>query len=131
METLRRVKLYAKHSKCSFFVEKVAYLGYIVSKEGLTADPAKIEAINQWPIPKSVSKVRGFLGLIGWCRIFIKGCALIAGPLTQLTMEGEPFTWTTARDRAFHSLKKALANDPILKLPNFDKPFEVIVDASA
>ena len=82
LETLKRAKLYAKRSKCSFFVEKVAYLGYIVSKEGLTADPTKIKAINQWLIPKSISKVRGLLGLIGRCRIFIKGYALIAGPLT-------------------------------------------------
>ena len=103
----------------------------IVSKEGLTADPAKLEAVNQWPIPKSVSEVKGFLGLTGWCRIFIKGYALIARPLTQLTRKGEPFTWTEERDHAFNSLKKALANEPILKLPNFDKPFEVIVDACA
>ena len=132
LETLRRAKLYAKQSKCSFFVEKVAYLGYVVSKDGLTADLAKIEAINQWPIPKNISKVRGFLGLIGWCKIFIQGYALIAGPLThQLTRKGKPFTWIEERDRAFNALKNALANDPVLKLPNFDKLFEVIVDACA
>ena len=91
LETLRRAQVYAKHSKCSFFVEKIAYLGYIVSKDGLIANPTKIEAVNQWPIPKFVSKVRGFLGLIGWCRIFIKGYSLIVGPLTQLTRKGKPF----------------------------------------
>ena len=132
LETLRRAKLYdAKRSKCSFFVEKVAYLGYIVSKEGLTADPKKIEAVNQWPIPKFVSKVKGFLGLTEWCKIFIKGYALIARPLTRLTKKSKPFTWIEERYHAFNSLKKALANDPILKLPNFDKTFKVIVDAYA
>ena len=91
----------------------------------------KIEAINQWPIPKNISEVRGFLGLTRWCRIFIQGYALIARPLTQLTRKGEPFIWIEERDRALNSLKNALANDPVLKLPNFDKPFEVIVDACA
>ena len=131
LETLKRDQLYAKRNKCSFFVEKVAYLGYIVSKDGMTADIAKIEVVNQWPIPKSISKVRGFLRLTGWCRIFIKGYAFIAGPLTQLTRKGKPFIWREERNHAFNSLKNALASDPVLKLPNFDKPFEVIVDACA
>ena len=68
---------------------------------------------------------------MGRCTIFIKGYALIAGPLTQITRKGKPFTWTEERDHAFNSLKKALANAPILKLPSFVKPFEVIVDACA
>ena len=114
-----------------FFVEKVAYLGYIVFKDGSITNLAKIEAVNQWPLPKFVSKVRGFLGLTGWCRIFIKGYALITGPLTQLTRKGKPFIWTEERNHAFNSLKNALASDPILKLPNFDKPFKVLVDACA
>ena len=97
----------------------------------MAANPAKIEAVNQWPIPKSISKARGFLGLTGWCKIFIKGYALIARPLSQLTRKGKPFTWTEERDHAFNSLKKALANEQVLKLPNFNKPFEVIVDACA
>ena len=72
LETLRRAQLYAKGNKYSFFVEKVAYLGYIVSKDGLIADSAKMEVINQWPNPKFISEIKGFLGLTGWCRIFIK-----------------------------------------------------------
>ena len=130
VETLRRAQmLYAKRSKCSFFVEKVAYLGYIVSKDGPKANSAKIESANQWPIPKSVSEGRIFLGLIGWCRLFIKVYALIVGPLTQLTRKGEPLIWKKKRDHAFKSLNNGLASDPILKLPSFDKPFKVIVDA--
>ena len=109
LETLRKAKLYAKRSKCSFFVDKVDYLGYVVSKDGLSADPAKIKAVIKWPIPKNVTDVRGFLGLTGWCRIFIKNYALIAGPLTKLTQKDGPFRWTEKRDKAFNTLKEALA----------------------
>ena len=68
LEILRKAKLYAKKSKCTFFKDKVAYLGYIVSKEGISLDPAKVEAVINWPIPRNVSEVRGSLGLMGWCR---------------------------------------------------------------
>ncbi|MCO5592634.1 hypothetical protein L7F22_046637 [Adiantum nelumboides] len=91
LEILRIAKLYAKCSKCLFFVEKVAYLGFIVSKDGISPDPAKVEAVVKWPIPQSVSEVRGFLGLTGWCRIFIQDYALISKPLTKLTQINETF----------------------------------------
>ena len=126
---LREAKLYAKKSKCTFFVDKVAYLGFIVSKDGISPDPAKVEAVVKWPIPRSVSEVRGFLGLTGWCRIFVKEYAFITAPLTQLTKKDEAFTWSDLRDQAFNQLKQVLASEPVLKLPDFDKTFEVIVDA--
>ena len=85
IELLRGEKLYAKKSNCSFFVDKVAYLGFIISKNGISPDPAKVEAIVSWPIPCNVSEVRGFLGLAGWCRVFFKEYAFITKPLTQLT----------------------------------------------
>ena len=114
LETLRKAKLYAKRSKCSFFVDKVDYLWYVVSKDGLSADPAKIKAVIKWPIPKNVTDVRGFLGLTRWCRIFFKNYALIAGPLTKLTQKDEPFRWTKKQDKAFNTLKEALASKPVL-----------------
>lgn len=126
---LRKAKLYAKLSKCSFFVEKVAYLGFIVSKDGIFPDPAKVEAVVSWPVPKNVSEVRGFLGLTGWCRVFVEKYAFIAGPLTELTKKEEPFLWTEKRQIAFDRLKEILASEPVLKLPDFGKAFEVIVDA--
>ena len=85
LEILRKAKLYAKRSKCTFFVYKVAYLVFIVSKDGISPNPTKVEAIVSWPIPCNVSKVHGFLGLAGWCRVFVKEYAFITKPLTQLT----------------------------------------------
>ncbi|MCO5553959.1 hypothetical protein L7F22_007485 [Adiantum nelumboides] len=128
LEILRTAKLYAKRSKCLLFVEKVAYLGFIVSKDGISPYLAKVEAVVKWPIPQSVSEVRGFLGLTGWCRIFIRDYALIFKPLTELTQIDENFIWTEKRDFAFNELKDLLAKSPVLKLPDFEKTFKVIVD---
>ena len=82
LEILRKAQLYAKKSKYTFFVDKVAYLGFIISKDGISPDPAKVEAIVSWPIPCNISKVQGFLGLAGWCRVFVKEYAFITEPLT-------------------------------------------------
>ena len=89
---LREAKLYAKKSKCTFFPDRVAYLGFIVSKDGISPNSTKVEAIVKWPIPRSVSEVRGFLGLTKWCKVFVKEYAFIIAPLTQLTKKGEAFT---------------------------------------
>ena len=129
LDTLRREKLYAKKSKCSFFTDKVAYLGYVVSREGLSPDPEKVEAIVKWAVPKSVTKVRSFMGLAGWCRVFVKEYAKIAGPLTELTRNNEPFVWNDRRQQSFDKIKAILASFPVLKLPDFSQPFEVVVDA--
>ena len=107
----------------------MAYLGFIVSKDGISPDPAKVEAIVSWPIPLTVSKVRGFLGLAGWCRLFVKEYAFITEPLTQLTRKDEDFSWSEVRNQAFNKLKEILASKPVLKLPDFEKTFKVIVDA--
>ena len=82
VELLRGAKLYAKKSKCTFFVDKVAYLGFIISKDGISHDPGKVEAIVNWPIPHSVLEVRGFLGLARWYKIFVREYAFITEPLT-------------------------------------------------
>ena len=121
--------MYAKKSKCTFLVDKVANLGFIVSKDGISPDLAKVEAIVSWPIPRNVSEVRGFLGLARWCRVFVKEYAFITKPLTQLTRKSEEFAWSKARDQAFNLVKEILASEPVLKLPDFEKTFEVIVDA--
>ena len=102
---LRRAQLYAKRSKCTFFVDKVAYLGFIVSKDGISLDPDKVATIVNWPIPRSVIEVRGFLGLAGWCRIFVQKYALITAPLIELTKKDEAFTWTEVRNFVFNRVK--------------------------
>ena len=82
METLREKKLYAKLSKCDFWLKKVSFLGHIVSVEGIRVDPIKIEAVVNWKPPRNVTEVRSFLGLAGYYKRFVKGFSVIASPLT-------------------------------------------------
>ena len=104
-------------------MDKVAYLGFIVSKDGISPDLAKVEAIVSWPIPCSISKICGFLGLAGWCKVFVKEYAFITKPLTQLSRKDEDFTWSKFKDQALNLVKEILASEPVLKLPNFEKTF--------
>ena len=127
---LREHKLYAKKSKCTFFTEKVEYLGFVVSKDGVSTDPSKIEAVVNWPQPNSVREVRGFLGLTGWYRVFIMSYAKIASPLTSILKKTNKFEWNDNAQASFEKLKDALVNAPVLKLPDFTKYFLVITDAS-
>ena len=85
LKILKQKKLYAKFKKCEFWLDKIAFLGHIVSSEGISVDPSKVEAVENWPRPKSVSEVRSFLGLAGYYRRFVEGFSKIALPLTQLT----------------------------------------------
>ena len=130
LELLRQHQLYAKKSKCTFSSEKVEYLGFIISKDGVSTDPAKVEAVKNWPTPKNIREVRGFLGLTGWYRVFIQFYAKIAAPITSTLKKTKAFIWTPAAEQAFNLLKEALMSDPILALPDFAKPFLVTSDAS-
>ena len=107
----------------------MAYLGFIISKDGISPDPAKVEAIVSLPIPYSVLEVCGFLGLARWCRVFVREYAFIIDPLTQLTKKDDVFSWLELRDQAFNQVNNILASEPVLKLPDFEKIFEVIVDS--
>lgn len=119
-----------KVSKCKFAQRSVAYLGHIISGEGLATDPAKVKAIQDWPTPTSVRALRGFLGLAEYYRKFVRNFGIIATPLTQLLKKDVVFVWTTVHDTAFQSLKSALSAAPVLALPDFSVPFEVETDAS-
>ena len=130
LELLRQHKIFAKKNKCTFCSKKVEYLGFIISKDGVSTDPAKIEAVKNWPSPKNVREVRGFLGFTGWYRIFILGYARIASPITSSLKKNKVFSWSQAAEEAFILLKEALISDPILALPDFSKPFLVTTDTS-
>ncbi|MCO5553457.1 hypothetical protein L7F22_006978 [Adiantum nelumboides] len=130
LEILRQHQLYAKESKCTFCSPQVSYLGFIISADGISIDPKKIKDIVEWPQPSSVSKVRGFLGIMGWYRIFVRDYALIAAPLTGLLKKGMRIDWKTEHDASFLELKGYLVSSLILKLPDFSKEFEVVTNAS-
>ncbi|GJX39797.1 putative reverse transcriptase domain-containing protein [Tanacetum coccineum] len=118
LEILRQKKLYAKFSKCEFWLQQVAFLGHIVSADGIIMDPSKVEAITKWPRPTTVTEVRSFLGLAGYYRRFVEGFSRLALPLTQLMRKGEKFVWTDERQESFEELKRRLVSAPILTLPS-------------
>ncbi|GKD65332.1 putative reverse transcriptase domain-containing protein [Tanacetum coccineum] len=103
LQTLRQEKLYAKFSKCKFWLSKVAFLGHIVSAEGIIMDPTKVEAITKWPRPTSVTEAWSFLGLAGYYRRFVEGFSQLALPLTKLMQKGEKFVWNEEREKSFES----------------------------
>lgn len=93
LKNLRRHQLYAKYSKCEFWLKKVSFLGHVITKEGVEVDPAKVEAVSQWQQPKIVTEIRSFLGLVGYYNRFIKEFSKISLPLTQMTRKGVRFVW--------------------------------------
>jgi hypothetical protein len=132
LQILREQKLYAKSSKCSFNKPEVKFLGHIVGRDGLKVDPAKCEVVRDWPKPIDATQVRQFIGLTNYFRKFIKDYSSIAAPLMDLTRKDTDFaaTWTDIHDRAFEGLKTAMTTAPVLTIPDCNKPFELISDAS-
>jgi len=126
---LRHHLLFVKRSKCSFGIDSVSYLGHIISAAGVAMDPAKVQAIHDWPQPRSARAVRGFLGLAGYYRKFVHNYGAIAAPLTAL-LKKEGFAWNDEAATTFSALKAAVMSAPVLTLPDFTKPFTVECDAS-
>jgi len=126
---LREHKLQVKRSKCSFATSSVHYLGHEISAYGVAMDVDKVKAVQSWPQPTSARALRGFLGLAGYYRRFIKNYGIIAAPLTNL-LKKNGFIWNDTAANSFHNLKNALSSAPVLHLPNFSKPFVVDCDAS-
>ena len=118
LQTLRERQLYAKLSKCQFWLDRVTFLGHVISVEGVSVDLQKIEAVVNWKSPKNVSEVRSFLGLAGYYRKFVEGFSKIAAPLTKLTRKDVKYDWIDACQQSFEELKGRLTSSPVLALPN-------------
>ena len=132
LKLLREHRFYAKRAKCSFNLPEVKFLGHIVGRDGLKVDPGKIEVVKDWPRPKDATQVRQFVGLTNYFRKFIKDYSTVAAPLMDLTKKNTDFAteWTDVHTKAFEELKTALTSSPVLILPDFNKPFELVSDAS-
>ncbi|KAI3770327.1 hypothetical protein L6452_01455 [Arctium lappa] len=117
LDVLIKERLYAKFSKCDFWLEEVQFLGHVVTRDGVKVDPSKIEVMMNWEPPKSPSEIRSFLGLAGYYRRFIQDFSKIASSLTVLTRKNVKFDWTETQEKAFRILQKKLCEAPILSLP--------------
>lgn len=129
LQRLRKAKLKLSPKKCALFRKEVKYLGHVVSKEGISPDPGKTEAVKSWPKPTSVTETKSFLGLCSYYRRFVPSFADIAHPLQQCTTT-VPFSWTTEADDAFEKLKLALTEAPVLAYPDCSALFILDTDAS-
>jgi hypothetical protein len=120
---------YFSNGQSAVLVTQVAYLGHIISADGVAMDKSKVQAVHTWPLPRSVKALRGFLGLAGYYRKFIKNFGAIAEPLTRL-LKKESLSWTNDSTTAFQALQVALSTAPVLQLPDFRADFIVECDAS-
>jgi len=114
LETLRRNKLYAKLSKCEFWLNEVVFLGHVISEKGISVDPKKIEVVLKWERPTNVTEIHSFLGLAGYYRRFIKGFSTIASPMTRLTRKEVKFEWSKDCEASFQELKSRLTSALVL-----------------
>lgn len=130
LDALREQKLYAKESKCEFFKHEVEFLGHRVGRDGVRMMQDKVEAVREWPTPRTVRDVRAFLGTAGYYRKFIRDFSAIAAPLSELTKDSVKFEWKEPHEAAFRRLKVAIAEGPVLILPDPTLPYVVHTDAS-
>ncbi|GJX99258.1 putative reverse transcriptase domain-containing protein [Tanacetum coccineum] len=130
LELLKKEKLYAKFSKCDFWIHIVQFLGHLIDSQGLHVDPAKIEAVKNWTSPTTPTEIRQFLGLAGYYQRFIKDFSKIAKSLTELTQKNKKYIWGEDQESAFQLLKQKLCEAPILALPEGNDNFVVYCDAS-
>ncbi len=127
---LKQHKLYANPEKCEFFKQRIGFVGHEVSAEGVHMEPAKVKAIQDWPMLQNAKEVRQFLGLAGYYRRFVHRFSAICAPLTDLLHETSEWKWTQREKTAFDALKQAISSAPVLLLPDESKPYTVMTDAS-
>ena len=130
LDILRQHKLYAKMPKCEFNKPDLQFLGHIVGRHGIRMDPRKTAAIADWPRPKDAHQLRSFLGLATYFRRFVQGYSKLVSPLTDLLKGDAPWVWSERCQSAFEGAKHALTSSPVLVMPDYHKPFEVVCDAS-
>jgi hypothetical protein len=130
LQKLRDHKLYAKLSKCEFWLKQVAFLEHVISKGGIYVDLSKVQDVLSWKAPMSVSDIRSFLGLAGYYRRFIEGFLKISKPMTKLLEKDKKFKWSPTCEACFQELKKQLMTTLVLVMPDMKKPFSIYCDAS-
>lgn len=126
----KQANLTLNTSKSKFCVTEVNYLGYIIGNGGIKTDPEKIDSILNWPVPKTIKQVRGFLGLAGWYRRFISNFSTVVYPVTEVLSTKRKFNWTTEAQDSFNQIKTLLTSAPVLTNPDFNKKFYLHCDAS-
>jgi hypothetical protein len=119
--------MYAKLSKCEFWMRQVAFLGHVISKGGITVDPSKVQDVLSWNAHSSVGDIQSFLALAGYYRRFIEGILKISKPMTELLEKDKKFEWTPACEASFQGLKKRLTTALILEMTDMQMPFLSIV----
>ena len=127
---LREHQLYAKFSKCEFWLKEVQFLGHVLSAEGVSVDPSKVKDVLDWKPPTTVHEVRSFLGLAGYYRRFIPDFSKVSKSITELLKNQVKFVWSSDCEKAFQTLKRLLTTAPVLAQPDIEKSFDVYCDAS-
>jgi hypothetical protein len=130
LHRLRDCQLYAKLSKCKFWISEVLFLGHIINRDGLVVDPKKVAAILDWKAPKDVRGIKSFIGMADYYRRFIEGFSKISRPMTALLAKKVEFKWTLVCQESFEMLKQKLTTASVLILPDVHKTFSVYCDAS-
>ncbi|GJZ53243.1 putative reverse transcriptase domain-containing protein [Tanacetum coccineum] len=129
LDLLKNEKLYAKFSKCEFWLKEVQFLGHVVNRDCIYVDPSKVESVKNWKNSELSTEIRSFLGLVGYYRRFIENFSKIAKPLTLLTQKNKTYAWGDKQDEAFRILKEKLWNAPVLAFPGGPNDIVVYCDA--